>query len=260
MNKFNFNQSGGFPLETNILDEMQKAYEIFNALGSIAGNFSIISGCEVTGSTAADGFVYINGELLPFVGGTVGANVKIVETVEALEFEDLNTRDVLYTRHATFGTAAVVYTWADFLRPIPTKDLAALFAGIAETFATIIDKLDTIDRDAKVQEPTDWNATTGVTRLLNKPAIESPFLLKGVYTINDVNGADNLRTVNLASTVSNANYMVVGCLVSNGSDYNIDNDVIFMIRDRTVNSFKLCLREISGHVQNLDFHYALIQL
>jgi len=258
MNTLNFNQSGGFRVETDILDEMQKAYEIFNVLGSIAGNFSIISGCEVTGVTAADGFVYINGELLPFVGGTVGANVKIVEVVTAKEFEDLNTRDVIYERHATFGIAAVSYPWADFKRPIPTKDLAELFAGIAETFATIIDKLDTIDRDAKVQEPTDWNATSGVTQLLNKPDISSPFLYKGSAPVGNPAGDATLAVT--FPTVGTASYVVVGSLVSLGADYDQDNDVVWTIKNQTATGFSLLLREVAAAAQDLQFKYALIEL
>jgi len=258
MNTFNFNQSGGFPLETNILDEMQKAYEIFNALGSIAGNFSIISGCEVVGSTAADGVVFINGEVLPFIGGTVTTNVKIVEAITALEFEDLNTRDVIYKRHATFGTAAVVYPWADFKRPIATKDLAGLFTGIADQFATIIDKLDTIETGAQVQEPTDWDATTGVTRILNKPALSNPFLYKGTTAVGNPAG-DAILTVTFAD-VGTSSYLVVGSLVSYGADYDQDNDVVWSIKNKTATGFSLLLREVAAATQNLQFDYALIQI
>ena len=42
MNHINFNQSVGFPLETEILAEMQKAYKLLNALGAIVGNNTII--------------------------------------------------------------------------------------------------------------------------------------------------------------------------------------------------------------------------
>lgn len=72
MNKLNFNQTGGFPLSTNILDAMQTAYSLFNKLGGLAGNFAIIFGCEVSGSNVSDGVVYMNGEVLAFKGGTIG--------------------------------------------------------------------------------------------------------------------------------------------------------------------------------------------
>ena len=260
MNKLNFNQSVGFPFETNILDEMQKAWTVLNALGAISGNFSIISGATTEGTTVADGVVFINGEVLEFKGGTVQANVVIVETIQSLEFEDLNTHEVIYTRYVTFGTATEQWPWENFKRPIPTKDLAALFTGIANQLSVIVEKLDTIQTGAQIQQPTDWNAVTGVTRLINKPDIGNPFLLKGVYSIGDVNSSDNIRPINLASAVDNANYMVIGSLVSMGSNYNIDNDVMVVIRDRTTTSFKIGLREGSGVIQDLDFHYVLIQL
>lgn len=258
MNTLNFNQSGGFPLETNILDEMQKAYEIFNALGSIAGNFSIISGCEVVEGTAANGVVFINGEVLEFVGGAVQDNVKIVEAITAKEFEDLNTRDVIYTRHATFGTAAVQWPWVDFKRPIPTKDLAALFSGIAEQFETIIDKLDTIDRNAKVQEAVDWNATTGVRAIANKPDLSNPFLYKSTIPVGDLVGDKNLSIS--FTDIGTSNYMVVGSLVSDGTNWNDDNDVYWVVKNKTATGFSLLLRETAGVVQNLQFNYALIEL
>ena len=79
MNKINFNQTGGFPLSTNILDAMQSAYAIFNQLGSLAGNKAIISGCEQLGNTIADGVIFLNGEILPFKGGAIGSSIIIKE-------------------------------------------------------------------------------------------------------------------------------------------------------------------------------------
>ena len=36
MNKTNFNQTGGFPLKTERLQEMETAYSVFNSLGALA--------------------------------------------------------------------------------------------------------------------------------------------------------------------------------------------------------------------------------
>ncbi len=125
MNKLNFNQSIGFPFETNILDQMQTSYNIFNAFGAIIGNFSIVSGCELVGTTVADGVVFINGETLAFKGGVAQDNVIIVETKQALEFEDGNSRDVIFIRYATFGTATTQYPWTTFKRGFETKEIPA---------------------------------------------------------------------------------------------------------------------------------------
>ena len=123
MNKQNFNQSGGFPLQTETLAEMQTAYELFNNLGSLAGNFSIIKGCEITGSTVANGVVYIDGELLPFQGGNLGTNVIIVETYITQEFQDGTDKVVIVKRYATFGIDSISYPWANFKKPKTTIEL-----------------------------------------------------------------------------------------------------------------------------------------
>ncbi|PWA10983.1 hypothetical protein [Flavobacterium laiguense] len=121
MNTLNFNQSVGFPLETNILDEMQTSWGIFNAFGALAGNFTIIAGCNTVGGTVGDGAVFINGELLKFKGGLAQDNVIIVEEIQALEFEDGNAHDVIYIRYATFGVATTQWPWSDFKRGFETK-------------------------------------------------------------------------------------------------------------------------------------------
>lgn len=119
MNRIDFNQTGGFPLSTQILDAAQEAYKNFNQYGYLAGNdLVIITGCEVgAGGSVTNGFVSINGELIPFVGTTVTANVIIVETPDARGFEDGSVKAVIYERYATFGDGPVVFTWTDFRRP-----------------------------------------------------------------------------------------------------------------------------------------------
>ena len=119
MNKIDFNQTGGFPMSTQILDALQEAYKIFNAHGAMAGDLDIILGCEVGGvGNVTDGFVHINGELLPFVGGQISTNVAIVETSDLRGFEDGSQKPVIYTRYATFGEATVSYPWLNFRRPL----------------------------------------------------------------------------------------------------------------------------------------------
>lgn len=119
MNKIDYNQSGGFPLSTQVLDAAQEAYKNFNAFGNFAGDLAIITGCQdSTGGTVTDGFVAIYGELIPFVGTTKTANVVIVETGDQRGFEDGSVKSVIYSRYATFGEGPVTYPWADFRRPM----------------------------------------------------------------------------------------------------------------------------------------------
>ncbi|GIZ15275.1 phage tail protein [Capnocytophaga catalasegens] len=123
MNKINFNQTGGFPLDTDILQFMQTAYDMFNSLGELAGNLAIVKGCELTGNTVANGVVYIAGELLPFRGGTISEKIVVREEKRSLPFEDGETKEVETIRYATFGNGATTYNWADFKRINPLREL-----------------------------------------------------------------------------------------------------------------------------------------
>jgi hypothetical protein len=140
MNKHNFNQSIGFPLETNTLAEMQDSWQLTNAFGAIVGNFSIISGCGTSGSNVANGTVYINGELLEFRGGVVQANVIIAQVAKSMEFENGESHEVHYTRYATFGTATTQWAWSSFKAGFETKNIAEALAAKADktTVATAL--------------------------------------------------------------------------------------------------------------------------
>lgn len=121
MNRTKFNQIGGYPLKAERLQELETAYEIFNHLGSIAGNLSILSGCEVSGSTVTNGVVVINNEVIEFRGGYLAPNVIILEKTESREFENKEVNPVYTVRYATFGTAETSWAWSDFKKPIATK-------------------------------------------------------------------------------------------------------------------------------------------
>ncbi len=134
MNKVLFNQTGGFPLETDTLDAMQQAYEMLQALGELAGNYAIIKGCEVNGSNVSDGIVYIEGEILPFQGGLLGSDVIIQEERTQRTFEDGQSRDVYINRYATFGSGSGAISWANFKRVFPLSsavfiDEVRMYAG-----------------------------------------------------------------------------------------------------------------------------------
>lgn len=132
MNKLEVNQVGGFPMTTRILDEIQKAHAVFNSLGGLAGNFTIIAGCVTAGTTVSDGFVFINGEVFDFKGGLAQSKVIIKEDVENLTFQNGNANPVIKTRYVTFGTGVGAINWVDFKRPIETKEISALIQRIED--------------------------------------------------------------------------------------------------------------------------------
>ena len=125
MNKTNFTQTGGWPLKSERLQELQTAYSIFNAYGSLAGNLTIISGCETLGTTVTDGVVFIDGELYDFKSASVtpSSTVIIIETPINRGFKNGVVKTVHTLRYATFGTAETSWPWSDFERLDPITEL-----------------------------------------------------------------------------------------------------------------------------------------
>ena len=150
MNKTNFNQTGGFPLKTERLQEMETAYSVFNSLGALAGNLTIISGCNLTGSTVSDGYVFIDGELLAFKSANANVNSTVIIIDEPVNrgFKNGVVKQVHAIRYATFGTADTSWLWTDFKRPFETKNIPS---DLMAQLGAIGDKEDKTTVDLLVQ-------------------------------------------------------------------------------------------------------------
>lgn len=102
---FDFTQLGGFPLEQERLSWMQQSYtEALQAVNSLIGDNVIVSGCVVAGSNVKDGWVVVNGELLPFKGGAKLSTFTIRTITTSLEFEDASFKNVQFNKYCEFGT------------------------------------------------------------------------------------------------------------------------------------------------------------
>lgn len=171
MNKTEFIQTGGFRLRLERLAEMQTAYSVFNALGYIAGDKAILSGCVATGSTTSNGFVFVNGEVLPFNGGPTLSTVKIVEQNVNAEFQDGSIKTVHKIRTVTFATGSDTMPWADFKRGIATTAIEGLLEQKATTEAltTLANRVATLEKYAA-----PFAVSGGGMVLWRKPANEIP--------------------------------------------------------------------------------------
>jgi hypothetical protein len=116
--RFDFTKLGGFPLTQDVLATMQDSYR--NSLAALAlmiGDKVIVSGMSESGGSVTDGWIAINGELMPFVGGTIGTGDCIIETIASnLTFQDGNSKEVKYIKQARFGSPAA-FNYNDLLRP-----------------------------------------------------------------------------------------------------------------------------------------------
>lgn len=118
MNRVNYEQTGGFPLDTTNLNFLQNCFRLLNSFGDLAGNKAIISGCEKAGNTITNGVVFLNGEIFEFRGGAIGTSVIIKEEAVSGTFEDGSFKPIEVTRYLTFGSSTPdkTYQWADFKR------------------------------------------------------------------------------------------------------------------------------------------------
>ncbi len=119
MNKsIDFTKLGGYPLAQEDLDWMQSSYRTaFGAIAQLVGDNIIVSGMVEVSGTVSNGWVSIGGELLPFVGGAIGAGkFMIQEVATALVFNDGNSKEVLFERIARFSIGGP-YDYADLKRP-----------------------------------------------------------------------------------------------------------------------------------------------
>lgn len=139
MNKYDFTQTGGFPLDQEVLALLQDNSDLAAKAALLGGNFCILSGCVIVGGVASNGVVVVNGEALPFVGGNVSAKVVIVETVNNLVYEDGSPKGVEKIRYATFGDDGVTnYLWSDFKRNNPANGVLARVEKLEKMMAPLL--------------------------------------------------------------------------------------------------------------------------
>ena len=165
MDIINYNQAGGFPLTTDALNFMQNAYKIFNAMSGLAGDLTILSGCEQIGNTISDGVVSIDGEIYHFEGTTIGDNVFIKETQTPQTFEDGSSKNVYIQKVATFGNSSRTYPWANFKRILNNKEIEN------QTFS---DDNSVLKRLEKLEERLSKTIPIGLVAIWDRPASEIP--------------------------------------------------------------------------------------
>lgn len=105
--RIDFTQLGGLPVTQYTLKYMQDSYRgAFAAIAKLVGDKVILTGVEVVGGNVTDGWITYNGEVIPFVGAGVGADVNVSEASETRLFNDNSTYPVYFKKTATIGAPA----------------------------------------------------------------------------------------------------------------------------------------------------------
>lgn len=129
MNYTDFSITGGFPLNQARLSFLQSAWVSgFEALGKFIGGAGIVvlTGCDENAGVTQDGWIVINGEILPFIGGTTGTFIEVIEAsfpIVGLVYENQanNTSSTQYpqrNRFAQFAATGIAWSPIRFAQPI----------------------------------------------------------------------------------------------------------------------------------------------
>lgn len=99
---------------TVLLSHMQEAWESIQSAYGLGGGNYILSGCAVNGTNVGSGILVINGEALPFAGGTANDFVIVTEQEATTTVGAGSYTRVLRT--ASFNTGAGQIGWGTFQR------------------------------------------------------------------------------------------------------------------------------------------------
>ena len=110
-----------FPLDCETLDYLQKNIHMAEMLGAIAGDKIILSGCGVSGSSRAAGYVFLKttdfpqGEVLHFEGGDAAHTTMYLDKTAISVTANADPYPNAYTqRTLKAGLGSEQYNWSDF--------------------------------------------------------------------------------------------------------------------------------------------------
>ena len=277
MKNYNFNQTGGFPVTTQILEGIEETVLILQLFAGMCGNLSIVTGCTVTGTQVSDGLVYINGELLKFTGGGIQDYVIISETSETAQFEDGTTKVIAVNRFATFGISSTQYAFAAFKRVPVLNLLEQRFTQINTAITGINTAIQNVGTQlaAHIANTSNPHAVTleqvgiikrGTVFIGDVQGKNLGWSFTGDdYTVvliarnaNSSTGGDDLYRVTLNNPLPVSDYIITTTFAYDGG-YNDNNDVTMAVSNKTSTSFEISIREFSLSTQNIKIDYVILK-
>jgi hypothetical protein len=260
--RIDFSKLEGLATYQDTLDFLQTSYrEAISAVARAFGSKVIVTGVTDLGTTYTDGWVIIDGELMPFAGGLKTDRIVVEELTDTEIFNDGSIQTVYYTKRAKLGITGG-FAFSDFIR-VDTmsaisqglKNLVVAHNNLQAAYNTHRHSWNDIDNKPATYSPSyhrhDWNDVD------NKPALLTSLHKSSFYVGDFGGGGDANMRVYFNRDVGTNNYLVAGTLVSVGN-WEGDNDAFCMVRNKQNTYFDLLLRQVSGTQQDLWFEYILI--
>lgn len=114
-------QNNNFPLDCETLEYLQNNVHMAEMIGAIAGNKVILSGCGVSGSSRAAGYVFLKtndfpqGEVLYFEGGDAAHTTMYLDKTAIAVTANTDPYPNAYTQRTLKpGLGSEQYNWSDF--------------------------------------------------------------------------------------------------------------------------------------------------
>ena len=166
----NFLQTGGVPLTNDLMGNVMEAIQLYDALGSLAGDKTILAGCEEIGNTVTEGVVAIDGVCYYFEGGVKTMSVFIKKTSITKTFEDQLDKVLIERNSVKFGLSTNNFVWSEFKKLPTIKEIAEKVEAAA--LQTDLDDLEL--RVAELEKKTAPIINGGVVFPWRKPVNEIP--------------------------------------------------------------------------------------
>lgn len=262
--RIDFSKLEGLATYQDTLDFLQISYrEAISAVARAFGSKVIVTGVTDMGTTYADGWVIIDGELMPFAGGLKTDRIVVEELTDTEIFNDGSIQTVYYTKRAKLGITGG-FAFSDFIR---VDTMSAISQGL-KSLVTAHNNLQTVfnthrhswnDIDNKPATFTPSGHRHNWSDIDNRPPFS--ILHAGSYHYGNIPGADAYVKISFP-WVPTPNYVVVGSLVSGSAwDYWArDNNATWTVKDKTNDSFYLLLQDHYSDNLDIFFDYALISL
>lgn len=103
-----FDELGGLYVYQDTLKFLQTAYsQLFDALGASIGNKIVLLGCsgfdDPDQAVSAPGWIIIDGEILPFLGGNKLPKIRVETITDIEQFDDTTQKGVYITKRAVYS-------------------------------------------------------------------------------------------------------------------------------------------------------------
>ena len=207
MNTINFNETGGYRLKQNTFKRMQETYfDILNAFIShfkvpAVGNF-IIGGCKIDGANITDGYLYIDGDLCPFIQspGTLASKIKKQINLENLPFKDGTNPQVF---RSTFAVSDALGSPLSSFVTIKSSwnDLVDVPIGLIIDPATQPGDVTVLNRISEIEKKLAIFREGGVVFVWRRPLAEIP---AGYAEVTELRGR---TTVGIDTTIFNGQFV-----------------------------------------------------